>query len=195
MTRAAGSVVHEVDGRPALTVLLEQLPRALAQDLTHAIHYVSVGLAPAIGAAVRRGEYLVRDILGIDPARGTIRIAGRAAPGQSLYFTLLEAERARSDLKGMLEALGPERTGRRYRFGMYFNCAARGSSLYRIAGIDSAFLGSALPGVPIAGFFGNAELAPFYEGNHVLTYTGVLALISDPDRWPSPGRRLARGGG
>ena len=81
----------------------------------------------------------------------------------------------------MLAALAPETTGRRYRFGMYFNCAARGSSLYRIAGVESAFLGSLLPGVPIAGFFGNAEFAPLHGGNHILTYTGVLALISEPD--------------
>lgn len=50
-----------------------------------------------------------------------------------------------------------------------------------IRAIDSGFLGAALPGVPVIGFFGNAEIAPMSGENHVFTYTGVLALISEPD--------------
>lgn len=181
VTRAKGSIINELDGLPALKVLLDQLPRPLADDLRRAIRYVSVGLVPAVEGCVRRGEYLVRDIVGIDPPTGSLKIAGRAAEGQSIHFTVLDAERARADLKAMLQSIAPEKTGRRYRFGLYFNCAARGSSLYRIPGVDTAFLGSVLRGVPIAGFFSNAELAPMFGANHIFTYTGVLVLISDPE--------------
>lgn len=180
VTRSAGSLLYQVDGRPALTVLLEQIPSLLSDNLPRALAYVAVGIVPIVGDAVRRGEYIVRNIVGVDPERGAIRIAGRVADGQSVYFTLLEADRARDDLKTMLESVSTASSGRTYRFGLYFNCAARGTSLYRIPGVDTAFLGAALRGTPIIGFFGNAELAPMAGTNHVLTYTGVLALISEP---------------
>ena len=36
-----------------------------------------------------------------------------------------------------------------------------------------------VPLVPVIGFFGNYELGPLAGNNHLLTYTGVLALITE----------------
>jgi len=87
---------------------------------------------------------------------------------------------AREDLKQMLNRLisyqNPENP---YRFGLYFNCCARGSSLYGHQGIDTAYISNALGGVPFIGFFGNSEFAPVQDKNHLFTYTGVMVLFSD----------------
>jgi small ligand-binding sensory domain FIST len=40
-------------------------------------------------------------------------------------------------------------------------------------------LGEALPGVPLIGFFSNAEIGPLHGLNQLFTYTGVLLLIAD----------------
>jgi small ligand-binding sensory domain FIST len=66
-------------------------------------------------------------------------------------------------------------------FGMYFNCCARGNSLYGIPGIDSAYIRQALGEVPLIGMFGGYELAPLGRANHLFAYTGVLALIGERD--------------
>jgi small ligand-binding sensory domain FIST len=66
-----------------------------------------------------------------------------------------------------------------WSFGLYFNCAGRGSSLYGLSGIDSAFLSRQFGDLPIVGFFGNAEIAPLRGVNRLFTYTGVLALVGD----------------
>ena len=62
---------------------------------------------------------------------------------------------------------------------MYFNCCARGNSLYGIPGIDSAYIRQALGDFPLIGMFGGYELAPLGRANHLFAYTGVLALVTE----------------
>lgn len=57
--------------------------------------------------------------------------------------------------------------------------AARGTSLYGIPGIDTAYIRQAFGDFPLIGFFGNFELGPLGGKNHLLAYTGVLALITE----------------
>jgi small ligand-binding sensory domain FIST len=89
------------------------------------------------------------------------------------------AEVNRSLLKKIgVNLLASDPTGG-FKFGLYFNCLARGSSLYGREGVDSAALSRHLPGVPILGFSCNAEIAPLRGMNALLTYTGVLVLVSE----------------
>jgi Uncharacterized protein conserved in bacteria len=86
---------------------------------------------------------------------------------------------AREDLKQMLGRLVSRESAKSPKFGLYFNCLGRGSSLYGYGGIDTAYINHALGEVPIIGFFGNSEFAPLKGTNHLFTYTGVLVLISE----------------
>ncbi len=69
--------------------------------------------------------------------------------------------------------------GKPPRLGFYFNCCARGTSLYGISGIDTAYIRQAFGDFPLIGFFGNFELGPLGKKNHLLAYTGVLVLITE----------------
>ncbi len=179
VTAGDGNVILEVDGRPALEVLRSRLPGPLADSLGRLGAHLFVGLPPDPHQdEILPGEYLVRSIVGIDEARGALVVGATVRRDQPLYFVLREAHSAREDLKEMLQRLG-RAAGRSVRFGFYFNCAARGSSLYGMPGIDTAYISSALGDLPIVGFFGNAEIAPLRGRNRLFTYTGVLALIGD----------------
>ena len=69
--------------------------------------------------------------------------------------------------------------GKSPALGLYFNCRARGRSLYGMEGIDTAYIRQALGDFPLIGLFGSFELGPLGRKNHLLAYTGVLALITD----------------
>ena len=69
--------------------------------------------------------------------------------------------------------------GGAFQFGLYFNCAGRGSALYGIPGVDAAYISQRFGDLPIAGFFGNAEMAPLQDRNVLFTHTGVLALFGE----------------
>jgi len=180
ITAGDGNVILEVDGRPALEVLRSRLPGPLAASLERLGGHLFVGLPPdPMQDTIAPGEYLVRHLIGVDETRGALIVATTVRRDEPIYFVLREGQAARDDLKEMLKRLAPAAVPGAWRFGLYFNCAARGTSLYGVPGIDTAYISSALGDLPIAGFFGNAEIAPLRGANRLFTYTGVLALFGD----------------
>jgi len=174
VTRSHENLILEVDGRPALEVLRERVPPALLADPGWSRDRVFVGLYPDDGG----DDYLVRNILDTDPDTGVLAVADVTEEGQRIVFTLREAGAAREDTARMLRRVSQDSTND-VRFGFYFNCLARGRSLYREDGVDASLIRAALPDVPLIGLFGNCEIAPVGGTNRILTYTGVLVLVSD----------------
>ena len=182
ITKAERNLIYEINGRPALEIFARLLKGPLAEDVRRAVSVIFVGLpANRQENSVADGQYVVRNIIGIDAEKGVIGVADEVTQGDAVIFTMRDGQRAREDLGQMLrrqcEALGQKKPA----FGMYFNCCARGNSLYGIPGIDSAYIRQALGEVPLIGMFGGYELAPLGRANHLFAYTGVLALISEND--------------
>jgi small ligand-binding sensory domain FIST len=177
VTRASENLVLELDGRRALDVLLAHLPPGLRDALERLGGHLFVGLPAEPGAdAIGPGEYLVRPLVAIDPDRGALLLGDEVREGSALHLVLRDGAAARDDLKAMLDGLGG---GVPSGFGLYFNCAGRGAALYGIPGVDIAYIGRRFGDLPVAGFFGNAEIAPLRGRNHVFTYTGVLVLCGE----------------
>jgi small ligand-binding sensory domain FIST len=180
ITKAEGNIIYEIDDRPAFEVFASVLKGPLLDDLRRALLYVFVGLpADQQRNTAAGGEYLVRNIIGLDSAKGVIGVADQVREGQSMIFTLRDGQRAREDLGQMLQRQAERLNGKKPAFGFYFNCCARGASLYGIPGIDSAYIRQVLGDFPLIGMFGGYELAPLGGANHLFAYTGVLALICE----------------
>lgn len=180
ITRAERNLIYEIDGRPALEVFARVIKGPLAENLRRALTVLFVGLpADRRENSVAAGRYLVRNIIGLDPEKGIVGVAESVNEGQALIFAMRDGQRARDDLQQMLGRQVERLQGRKPAFGFYFNCCARGSSLYGIAGMDSAYIRRALGDIPLVGMFGGYELAPLGRANHLFAYTGVLALVTE----------------
>lgn len=180
VTSAHENLILEVEGRPALDVLRELAPGLLGQQSARDFNFLFVGLLPDPAApGYRQGEYLVRSIVAADPDTGVLAIGEHVEEGQYILFAHREAAAAKEDLLAMLDQLSARRTGLDYRFGLYFNCLARGRSLYGEDGTDSRLLLQAFPDLPLLGFFCNAEIGPLRGLNQLFTYTGVLVLVAE----------------
>lgn len=180
VTRASENVILELDGRPALEILRSRLPVSLRDSLDRLGAHLFVGIPPDPHQdRLEPGEYLVRHLVAADEGTGALAIAAPVHEGQPVVLALRDGQAARDDLKRMLARVAAAREGVPYRFGFYFNCAARGTSLYGLPGIDTAYISGALGALPIIGFFGNAEIAPLGGAAHLLTYTGVLVLVAE----------------
>lgn len=180
ITKADRNLIYEINGRPALETFARLLKGPLVEDVRRALSVIFVGLpANRQENSVADGQYVVRNIIGMDAEKGIIGVADEVTEGDAVIFTMRDGQRAREDLGQMLgrqcAALGQKKPA----FGMYFNCCARGNSLYGIPGIDSAYIRQALGEVPLIGMFGGYELAPLGRANHLFAYTGVLALIDE----------------
>jgi small ligand-binding sensory domain FIST len=180
ITKATRNYIYEIDERPALEVFAGLLKGPLAEDLRRALTVLFIGLpADRLINSVAPGKYLVRNIIGIDPNKGILGVAEEVSEGESMIFAMRDGQRAREDLSQMLQRQKDNLAGRKPAFGFYFNCCARGSSLYGIPGIDSAYIKQTLGDFPLIGMFGGYELAPLGRANHLFAYTGVLALITE----------------
>jgi small ligand-binding sensory domain FIST len=180
VTSAHGNLVLEVDGVSAYEALRAAAGSEVLKDRDAALGGLTIALLPEAGEThLRPGEYLVRNILDVDPDTGVIAIAAEVEEGQSILFAIREPQAAEDDINRMAERVAAEAPTAGFKFGLYFNCLARGGSLYGRSGVDSAALTRHLPGVPLLGFSCNAEIAPLRPPNHLFTYTGVLVLVSD----------------
>jgi small ligand-binding sensory domain FIST len=183
VTRAARNLIFELDGRPAFEVFAEAARSPLLQDLRRALSCLFIGMPLDPGTdRLHRGEYLVRNIVGLEPSAGVLMVAEPVPEGQPLGFVLRDADGAREDLKGMLDEVGASLASRALApgAGFYFNCCARGRSLYSYPDIDSAYLQRSLGDLPLAGFFGNGEIGPRGGRTQLHGYSGVLTLLCEP---------------
>lgn len=180
VTRAEHNRILEIDGRRALDLVVDLLGPLLRDGLERAGRFLFVGL-PVVPEQREfgRGEYVVRPLAGIDVAAGALVLPQGVLQGQMVQILLREADGARHDLKSMLDVQARRHQGHAPRLGFYFNCCARGLSLYRIPEIDVNYIKYVFGDLPLIGFFGNAEIAPALGSNVLHQHTGVLALLSE----------------
>ncbi len=164
---AEGNLVKVIEGRPALEAFKADAGDFLAGG--GAARSIHVAL-PVAGSDT--GDYLVRNLIGIDPERGWIAIGDVVEAGDSLMFARRDRQAAEQDLRRMLAALG-RRAGPGIKGGLYFSCVARGPNLFGGNSEEIGLIREALGEFPLVGFFGNGEIC----NDRVYGYTGVLALF------------------
>jgi small ligand-binding sensory domain FIST len=169
ITEAQHNVLIELDGRPALDVLKEDIGERLARDLRRIGGTIFAGL-PIVGSDT--GDYLVRNLVGIDPANGLVAIGDHVAPGASLMFCRRDGRTAREDMGRMLDSI---RQGlfTTPRGGVYYSCLGRGPALFGPESSETRMIREALGDFPLVGFFCNGEISH----NRLYGYTGVLTLF------------------
>jgi small ligand-binding sensory domain FIST len=169
VTRADGNVLFEIDGRPALDVFKEDIGELLARDLRRVAGYIFAAL-PIPGSDT--GDYLVRNLVGIDLQHKLIAIGDTIEPGQRILFTRRDRAAAQTDLEHMLSAL-KRRIAKSPRGAVYVSCLARGPNLFGDDSEELKTIREALGDVPLVGFFANGEIS----NNRLYGYTGVLTLF------------------
>lgn len=170
VTDAIDNVIIALDGKPALQVLKDEVGELLARDLKRIAGYVHVAL-PVLGSDM--GDYMVRNLIAIDPERDWLAIGGEVAPGDRVVFVRRDPASARADMDRMLDELN-SRISTRPRGALYFSCTARGPHMFGARHEEAQMLQRGLgEDVPTIGFFGNGEI----NNARLYTYTGVLTLF------------------
>jgi len=203
ITESKTNVVLQLDGEPALDVLLRDLDISLdePQQAMQTVRNTLVGLArPPTGsdsAAVRKtgnfgSDVLVRHIIGLDPGHGGVALSEYAHVGGQLAFCQRNMQAARADLTRICaeirEELSPEEElapapggapasagGQRAIAGaIYVSCTGRGGPHFGGPSAEMQIVRRALGDVPLVGFFGNGEIAH----EHLYGFTGVLTVFT-----------------
>lgn len=170
VTETQRNIMIRLDGRSALDVLKEDIGEGLARDLTRIGGSIFVGL-PIVGSDT--GDYLVRNLVGIDPQNGLVAVGDVIEQGERMMFCRRDLDTARADLIRMLAAIrkmldGPPRGG------LYVSCLGRGRNLFGKNSEELELIASELGEFPLVGFYANGEISQ----DRLYGYTGVLTLFT-----------------
>jgi small ligand-binding sensory domain FIST len=189
ISKTRGSMVLEIEGAPALDVLssvadnLEDQPLvfvALAPPVAHDAALSDPALERASERPAERPEVLIRAVQGVDPVRRGLLVSDEVRPGMRLAFAVRDAKAAREDLQTAVRELVREANGAAPRFGIYLNCAGRGSSLYGQRDVDLKILKARLGELPLAGMQSSFEVSEVGGKPALQLYTGVLGVFTAP---------------
>lgn len=157
--------------------MLQNLIQTLnEEDRFLAEHSLFVGVArDEFKQFLGQGDFLIRNLIGVEPRSGAIAIAERVRTGQRIQFYLRDARASADDLQLMLEKF--TRSQNTASSGaLLFACLGRGEGLYGQPNFDSRLFQYYLPNIPVAGFFCNGEIGPVGDGTFLHGYTSVFGI-------------------
>jgi small ligand-binding sensory domain FIST len=169
ITRCDGNILAELDDQPALDVFKEDIGETLANDLSSVAGYIYAGL-PVAGSDT--GDYLVRNIIGIDPDEKLLAIGDNLENDATILFCRRDGATAREDMLRMLGDLGKRARGQ-IKAGLYYSCLGRGRNQFGEDSEELKIIRDQLGDFPLVGFFANGEISH----NRLYGYTGVLTLF------------------
>ena len=175
ITKAQENLIVELGGVPALQRLremygdLDEVDRELVRSSLH------VGrVASEYRDTFRRGDFLVRNVMGADPDTGVIAVGDLVRTGQTVQFHVRDAASADEDLRELLcgtpRPVSPAGA-------LMFTCNGRGSRLFAEPSHDARALQDCLGPLPTAGFFAQGEIGPIGSRTFLHGFTASIALF------------------
>lgn len=182
VTRAERNVIYELAGEPAVRRLEQVYAAAGPRDQLLMRRGLHVGQAISeLKPTLTRGDFLIRNVIGVDAKSGAIAITDMAEVGQTVQFQVRDAGSAREDLRVLLER-ERERDTRPVAGALLFSCNGRGQALFGEPHHDIGAVQKAFGTVPVAGFFAAGELGPVAGRNFVHGFTASMLLLRDERR-------------
>ncbi|MDM9382490.1 FIST N-terminal domain-containing protein [Chlorogloeopsis sp. ULAP01] len=181
VTKGDRNIILELDEQAPLVVLRDVIADLSDEDRTLAQHSLFVGLAmDEFKQCLQPGDFLIRDILGVDPAGGAIAIGDRIRPGQRLQFHLRDAEASAADLEFLLQQYQTQQSCVETAVGaLMFSCVGRGAGLYGKSNFDSQLFQHYLNNIPLGGFFCSGEIGPVGSSTFLHGYTSVFGICRE----------------
>lgn len=182
LTRVEGQYIHEIGNRPAYEVLTETFNALSTEDQLKSRGNLLIGLVVnEYLEDFRRGDFLVRQLLGADPRSGVIAVGALPRAGQTVQFHRRDAHAATEDMAALLKRARNDLAGKTFYGGCLCSCNGRGHNLFGKPNHDAGMIQEQLGPLGLAGFFCNGEIGPVGELNFLHGYTASLALFVKKD--------------
>jgi small ligand-binding sensory domain FIST len=124
----------------------------------------------------KRGDFLIRNIVGFDPEKGCLMIGSALKVGQTIQFQLRDAETSGEDLKALLGKLRSDHPSESCG-ALLVSCCGRGQGLYGRPDHDAKMVQRLIGPMPMTGFFANGEIGPIGGKNYIHGYTSSLVIF------------------
>ena len=178
ITQAEGNIIHKIGNRPAFEVLVESLNNLPADRRARAQGNIFIGLViDEYREDFGRGDFLIRNLIGGDPKKGSLAVAAYPRVGQTMQFQIRDAEAATEDMGEMLVKANEELAETDLIGGCLCCCNGRGQSLFGEPHHDAGLVQKHLGPLAVGGFFCNGEIGPVGDTTFIHGYTASLAVF------------------
>jgi small ligand-binding sensory domain FIST len=176
VTHAERNVLLTLGSRPAYEVLSDVYKELTEAEREQARGHLFAGIAVSeYLEEYKRGDFLVRNIIGADPKSGAVAINAVPRVGQTLQYQLRDSRMANDELRRLL-ALEAGIRPAPYA-GLLCTCHGRGRGLFGDANHDAGLVNEFFGGLPMTGLFANVQIGPVGDRSFAHGYTASLALI------------------
>jgi small ligand-binding sensory domain FIST len=175
VTRSERNVLYELAGKPTMEQLVDQIKQGLTAEDVANLESGGLHLGRVIDehrSEFGRGDFLVRNVVGVDRATGAVAVNDEVPVGTTVQFHVRDASTADEDLRELLAA--QEADG-----ALVFTCNGRGERLFDEPDHDASVVSELVGPVPNAGFFAAGEFGPIGGSNFVHGFTAAIALFCD----------------
>jgi small ligand-binding sensory domain FIST len=171
VTSAERNFVYELAGQPAMR-RLQEIVDAVDDDerelMRNGLHLGLVVDEHKLD--FQRGDFLVRNLLGVDPQAGSLAIGDHVAVGQTVQFHVRDADAADEDLHWLMSGVAADAA-------LLFTCNGRGTHMFSSPNHDAATIEELLGEVPLAGAFCAGEIGPVGGHNFLHGFTASVVVF------------------
>ena len=179
VTNCNRNTLLELDSQTPLEALREIFAYLSQRDQNLVHHSLFLGVVmDELQDTPQLGDFLIRNIIGVDAQRGSLKIGEVLKEGQTVQFHLRDADTSTQDLNAMLDKYATNHSIHQESGALLFSCLGRGSQLYGYHGHDTAMFREKLGNMPLTGFFCNGEIGRVKETTFLHGYTSSFGIFS-----------------
>ena len=186
VARCDRNLLFELSSGPPLQVLNRLFRDLSDHDRQLARHSLFMGIAMnELNEESALGDFLIRNIVGIDPRTGTLAVGEMLEEGQTIQFHLRDSATSAQDLDEMLTSYAAAHPLYEEAGALLFQCLGRGSYLYGRPDHDTDMFRDKVGNLPLTGFFCNGEIGAVGGSTFLHGYTSSFGILR-PRVEPSP---------
>jgi len=181
VTRSKKHILFELDGEPAIMTLKKVMDGLSDVDKQLAREAMLLGLVMQEDKDKHSaGDFLIRNILGIEQTSGAIVVAEILDDARTVQFHVRDAATSADDLRLLLKKYRDEEldgNADSVSGALLFSCLGRGSFMYGRSNHDSDCFRAYLGAVPLGGFFCNGEIGRVGNNTYLHGYTSSFGIF------------------
>ena len=178
ITKSQQNLLMELDQRPPLEVVRELFTSSSQRDqeLMQSSLFLGI-LMDDLMEEPKQGDFLVRNVIGIDSKNGVMAIGEMLREGQRVQFHLRDSLTSADDLAELLTRYSGEERSTHGEGALLFSCLGRGEHLYGHPDHDTNMFRDKVGVIPLGGFFCNGEIGPVSGTTFLHGYTSSFGIF------------------
>ena len=183
ITQCEHNLLKELGGKPPLEVLQELNGTLSDEDkkLIQSSLFLGIEMDP-MKDNPQQGDFLIRNLMGVDRESGTVAIGALLRNGQLVQFHLRDKKMSAEDLDVMLTRYLNQGNAENAKGALLFSCLGRGEYLYGKPNHDTDMFQGKLGKIPLGGFFCNGEIGPVGKTTFLHGYTSSFGIFRSARR-------------